>query len=170
MNKRMVVLTVAALLAPLSAAHSQGSKRPFNFNARSVSGFADAEVFITGGGTFDPVAGVVKAGGAFHVLRDITAGPLAGVKAGETVRWDAEELVRSFAIRCNGAETPRTVFTDDNTVIMNADFYRAGDGNQASLHAVMFVSAEDEDGGLSGNQTVWIQGVGCGDALVNFHQ
>ena len=170
MSKMMAVLTVAALFAPLSTAHSQGARRPFNFNAPSVSGFADAEVFITGGGTFDPVSGVVKAGGAFHVTRDITTGPLAGVKAGETVRWDAEEIVRSFAIRCNGAETPRTVFTDDNTVIMNADFYRAGDGSQASLHAVMFVSADDEDGGLSGNQTVWIQGVGCGDALVNFHE
>jgi hypothetical protein len=52
---------------------------------------------------------------------------------------------------------------------MNADFYRAGDGNQASLHAVMFVSAEDEDGGLTGNQTVWIQGIGCSEALANFH-
>ena len=170
MSKMMAVLMVAALFAPLSTAHSQGSRRPFNFNAPSVSGFANAEVFITRGGTFDPVAGEVKAGGAFHVTSDITTGPLAGVKAGETVRWDAEELVRSFAIRCNGAETPRTVFTDENTVVMNADFYRAGDGNQASLHAVMFVSAEDEDGGLSGNQTVWIQGVGCGDALVNFHE
>lgn len=170
MNKRMAVLTVAALLAPLSAAHSQSPQRSFNFNARSVSGFADAEVFITGGGTFDPVAGVVKAGGAFHVTRDITVGPLAGVRAGETVRWDSDELLRSFSIRCNGAEAPRTVSTDDNTVIMNADVYRAGDGNQASLHVVMFVSAEDQDGGLSGNQTVWIQGVGCADALVHVHQ
>jgi hypothetical protein len=169
MNKMTAVLMGAALLAPLSNAHSQDSQRPFNFNAPSVSGFANAEVFITGGGTFDPVAGVVKAGGAFHVLRDITVGPLAGVKAGETVRWDSEEALRSFDIRCNGAETPRTVVTDDNTVVMNADVYRAGDGNQASLHVVMFASADDEDGGLTGNQTVWIQGVGCGDALVNFH-
>jgi hypothetical protein len=52
---------------------------------------------------------------------------------------------------------------------MRADFYRRGDGNQASLHAVMFVSAVDEDDGLTGAQTVWIQGVGCGDALVHFN-
>ena len=169
MNKMTAVLVSAALLAPLSNAHGQGSQRPFNFNAPSVSGFANAEAFITGGGTFDPVAGVVKAGGAFHVLRDITTGPLAGVRAGETVRWDSDELVRSFDIRCSGAETARTVSTGDRTVVMNADFYRAGDGDNASLHAVMFVSADDQDAGLSGNQTVWIQGVGCGDALVNFH-
>ena len=169
MNKMTAVLVGAALLAPLSNAHGQSPQRSFNFNASNVSGFANAAVFITGGGTFDPVAGVVKAGGAFHVTQDITVGPLAGVKAGETVRWDSDELVRSFGIRCNGAETVRTVSTGDRTVVMNADFYRAGDGNQASLHAVMFVSADDQDADLSGNQTVWIQGVGCGDALVNFH-
>jgi hypothetical protein len=169
MNKLAAVLTVAALLAPLSSAQSQSSQHSFNFNAASVSGIGGGEVFITGGGTFDPVSGVVKAGGAFHVLRDITAGPLAGVKAGETVRWDTEEIVRSFDIRCTGAEALRTVVTDDNTVVMNADFYRKGDGDNASLHAVMFVSADDEDGGLSGSQTVWIQGVGCGDAIVSVH-
>ena len=169
MNKMTAVLLGVALLAPVSIAHSQGSKRPFNFNAPSVSGFANAEVFITGGGTFDPVAGVVKAGGAFHVLQDITVGPLAGVKAGETVRWDSDVIVPSFGIRCNGAEAARTVSTDDNTVVMNADVYRAGDGNNASLHVIMFVSAEDEDGGLTGNQTVWIQGVGCGAAQVHFN-
>lgn len=169
MNKMTAVLMSAALLAPLSNAHAQEGKRPFNFNAPSVTGFGNAEVFITGGGTFDPVAGVVKAGGAFHVLRDITAGPLAGVRAGETVRWDSDVIVPSFAIRCNGAEAARTVTTDERTIIMNADVYRAGDGNQASLHVIMFVSADDQDGLLSGNQTVWIQGVGCSDALVNVH-
>ena len=167
MKKMSAVLVAAALLAPLSIAHGQSPQRSFNFNASSVSGIGGGEVFITGGGTFDPVAGVVKAGGAFHVLRDITAGPLAGVKAGETVKWDTDELVRSFDIKCLGAEAPRTVSTNDNTVIMNADFYRKGDGNVASLHAVMFVSADDQDGGLSGNQTVWIQGVGCGEAQVH---
>lgn len=97
MNKMTAVLMGVALLAPMSIAHGQSPQRSFNFNAPSVSGFANAEAFITGGGTFDPVAGVVKAGGAFHVLRDITVGPLAGVKAGETVRWDTDEIVRSFA-------------------------------------------------------------------------
>lgn len=169
MNKLTAVLISAALLAPLSTAHAQSPQRSFNFNAPSVTGFADAEVFITGGGTFDPVAGVVKAGGAFRVLRDITVGPLAGVKAGETIRWDTEQLLRSFAIKCNGAEAPRTVSTGDNTVVMNADVYRPGDGNDASLHVVMFVSSDDQDGGLPGTQTVWIQGVGCADAQVHVH-
>lgn len=167
MNTKKAVLMLAALLAPMSVAHGQSPQQSFNFNAPSVSGIGGGEVFITGGGTFDPVAGVVKAGGAFHVTRDITAGPLAGVKAGETVRWDTEELLRSFDIRCNGAEALRTVSTGANTVVMNADFYRKGDGDNASLHAVMFVSADDQDAGLSGSQTVWIQGVGCGEANVH---
>jgi hypothetical protein len=169
MNKTTAVLVAAALIAPLSIAHGQSSQRAFSFNSASVSGIGGGQVFITGGGTFDPVSGTVKAGGAFHVLSDITAGPLAGVKAGETVRWDTDELVRSFDIKCNGAEAPRPVVTDANTVVMNADFYRKGDGNHASLHAVMFVSADDEDGVLGGSQTVWVQGVGCGEANVHFN-
>ena len=148
----------------MSVAHGQSPQSPTH--APSVSGIG-GECVITGGGTFDP-AGVVKAGGAFHVTQDTAA--LAGVKAGETVRWDTEELLRSFDIRCNGAEALRTVSTSANTVVMNADFYRHGDGNNASLHAVMFVSADDQDGGLSGSQTVWIQGVGCGEANVHVNQ
>jgi len=163
MKKMTAVLALAALLAPLSNAHSQSPQHSFSFNAASVSGIGTGEVRITGGGTFDPVAGVVKAGGSFRALQDINQGPFAGLKAGEGVKWDTDELVRSFDIKCTGAETPRTVFTDDHTVIMRADFYRAGDGNNASLHAVMLVSTDDEDGGVSGVQTVWIQGVGCGE-------
>jgi hypothetical protein len=169
MKKMTAVLGIVALLAPLSIAHGQSPQHSFGFNSASVSGIGGGQVFITGGGTFDPVSGTVKAGGAFHVLSDITAGPLAGVKAGETVRWDTEELVRSFDIRCNGSEALRTVSTDGNTVVMNADFYRKGDGDNASLHAVMFVSADDEDGVLGGSQTVWVQGVGCGEGNVNFN-
>jgi len=169
MNRMTVVLAVAALFAPLSSAHSQSPQRSFTFNSANVGGIGSGEVFITGGGTFDPVAGVVKAGGAFHCLQDISVGPLAGLKAGESVRWDTEDIVQSFDIRCTGSEALRTVTTNDHTVVMKADFYRRGDGNQASLHAVMFVSAADEDDGLTGAQTVWIQGVGCGDALVHFN-
>jgi len=169
MNKVTAVLTLAALVAPLTNAHGQSPQHSFNFNAASVSGIGTGEVRITGGGTFDPVAGVVKAGGSFRVTQDINAGPLAGLKAGEGVKWDTDEIVPSFGIKCTGAETPRTVFTGTNTVVMNAEFYRAGDGNNASFHAVMFVSTDDQDSGLSGAQTVWIQGVGCGEAQAHIN-
>jgi len=170
MNKVAVVLAVAALLTPLSSnARSQTSQHSFNFNADGVRGIGTGEARIAGGGQYDPVSGVVKAGGSFRVLQDISAGPLAGLKAGEGVKWDSDETLPSFSIKCTGAETPRTVFSGPNTVIMQAEFYRAGDGNTASLHAVMFVSSDDQDGGISGTQTVWIQGVGCDEARAEFH-
>jgi|SRR5215472_6602256 len=101
--KMTAMLTVAALFTPLSSAHGQGPQRSFRFDAASVRGIESGEVFITGSGTFDPVAGVVQAGGSF------------------------------------------------------------------SLHAIMFVSAADEDDAPWGAQTVWIQGVGCGAAVVHLH-
>ncbi len=59
--------------------------------------------------------------------------------------------------------------TDDNTVVMIADFYRQGDGIDESFTARMFVSEVDEALDLPGTQNVWIQGVGCGDAIANFN-
>jgi len=97
MNRMTVVLAVAALLAPLSSAHSQSPQRSFNFNSANVGGIGSGEVFITGGGTFDPVAGVVKAGGAFHCLQDISVGTLAGLKAGESVVTTGNVLIDSEA-------------------------------------------------------------------------
>jgi len=171
MQKLTVVLAVAMLMAPISSAHSQ-TRRPFSFHAASVRGFATGKVRITGGGTFDPVTKFVKAGGSFRCEEDINQGPFTGLKAGEGVRWDSEELLPSVDFKCTGLpeELKKTAFTDDNTVVIRADFYRAGDGNNASLHAIMFVSLDDEDGVLPGFQNVWVQGVGCADnAIVHFN-
>ena len=49
-----------------------------------------------------------------------------------------------------------------------ADFYRAGDGIDESFTAQMIVSDSDLAPDIAGNQTLWIQGVGCGSAIVNF--
>jgi hypothetical protein len=57
--------------------------------------------------------------------------------------------------------------TSDNTVVLLADFYRQGDGNDESFTALMIVSAVDLPGHPGKN--VWIQGVGCGSAVVNFN-
>jgi hypothetical protein len=53
------------------------------------------------------------------------------------------------------------------TVVLLADFYRAGDGNEESFTANMIVSAVDIAPDLSGVQNVWVQGVGCTTVLVN---
>ena len=140
------------------------AKQSFAFNAVSIGG-----VFLTGGGVYDLESGFVRGGGAFRSTRDITTGPLAGCKAGEGVRWDATAVLPSSGFKCSGlAEEPvKTVVTDGNTVVMQVDFYRQGDGNIDSFTAKMFVSAEDEDPAQDGIQNAWIQGVGCTEALVN---
>jgi hypothetical protein len=57
--------------------------------------------------------------------------------------------------------------TDRNTVGLDADFYRAGDGNDESFTAQMIVAASDIAPDIAGIQNVWIQRVGCTSAITN---
>lgn len=159
-----VMLAAAALLAPVSNARSQGT-HSFAFHADAIGG----SVFMTGGGTFDPASGIVEGGGGFRASQDINGGPLAGLKAGEGTHWKAAQLLRSSGFKCGGipGETLETAVTDDNTVVMKVEFFRAGDGATPSFTANVFVSAEDENHEELGIQNVWIQGVGCDEADVN---
>lgn len=50
-----------------------------------------------------------------------------------------------------------------------ADFYRAGDGDDESFTAQMTVSDGDLAPNIPGVQNLWVQGVGCGTAIVNFN-
>jgi hypothetical protein len=77
---------------------------------------------------------------------------------------------RSTSFKCTGAaaESLKTVSTDEETVGLDADFYRAGDGNDESFTAQMIVSANDIAPDIAGIQNVWIQGVGCASAIANF--
>jgi hypothetical protein len=72
--------------------------------------------------------------------------------------------------KCTGAatETLKPATTDDDTVVLQADFYRAGDGIDESFSAQMIVSASDIADDVQGVQNVWVQGVGCGTATVHF--
>lgn len=167
----VAIAMLATVLLPRSNALRKSAIQSFAFNAASIKGFPTGEVLLTGGGTYDPVTGTVKAGGTFRCLADINQGPLSGCKAGEGIRWDAEQLLPSTTFKCTGAadEALKTAVTDDNTIVILADFYREGDGVNESFTAKMIVSAADEDPILSGSQNVWIQGVGCGEAIVNFN-
>ena len=53
-------------------------------------------------------------------------------------------------------------------MVLQADFYRAGDANDESFTAQMIVSeteiAPDDFPGAN----MWVQGVGCGTGIVNF--
>jgi hypothetical protein len=171
----MMLLTIALSLLPMSSALSQEAQQSFGFTAPLISGFLTGSAFLTGGGAYDLESEFLKTGGGFRCLTDINQGPLTGCKAGEGIRWDAKEgetqLLECFNFKCTGATTEqlKTACTDDNTVVMFADFYRQGDGVDESFTAHMFVSAEDEAPDLPGIQNVWIEGVGCGEAIANFN-
>jgi len=177
----MTLLAAALMLLPIPRTLSQGkANQSFGFNAGSIKGFPTGEAFLTGGGAYDPATGFVKSAGGFRCLQDVLQGPLSvsinpgdpgSCLTGQGVRWDTVQLLPSFQFKCTGAvgEPLKTAVTDGNTVVLVADFYQQGDGNEESFTARMFVSAVDEAPELPGVQNVWIQGVGCGDAIVNFN-
>ena len=81
-------------------------------------------------------------------------------------------MLASTRFKCTGAATEpqKTANTSDTLVVLQADFYRAGDANDESFTAKMIVSATDIAPGTDfpGLQNLWIEGVGCGTANVNF--
>jgi len=152
-----------------------GARTGFGFNGR-VSGFPTGAVFLTGGGSFDaasasnvvPSETDVKSGGGFRCEATVAQGPLNGCAAGEGVRWDTAQLLASTRFRCTGADAAKEIATGAGTVVLLADFYRAGDGIDESFKAQMIVSATDIAPDIPGDQTLWVQGVGCGSTVVNF--
>jgi hypothetical protein len=148
----------------------------FGFNGR-VKGFPHGEVRLTGGGSFDPATASnivptetsVASAGGFDCTDTVAQGPLAGCLIGQGVRWDTEQLLASTSFKCTASDTPRTAATGDHTVVLLADFYRAGEGNDESFTAQMIVSDGDLATDILGVQNLWVQGVGCGTAIVNFN-
>lgn len=166
----LLALAAAALTLAASAMAASKGQTGFGFNAREISGFPTGAVFLTGGGAYNPESGFVHAAGGFRCTSDVDQGPLASCLGGEGVRWDTAALRRSTTFKCTGAaaEQLKTATTDENTVGLLADFYRAGDGNDESFTAQMIVSPDDIAPDVAGIQNVWIQGVGCGTAIVHF--
>jgi hypothetical protein len=162
------------VIAPMgsSTALAAGSTVGFGFTAPDVSGFPTGHVALTGGGAFNlsAAAGSVHAGGGFSCTQDVGQAFLAGCLQGEGVRWDTAGLLASTTFKCTGAagESLKPATTGQDTVVLQADFYRAGDANDESFSAQMIVSAEDIAGDIQGVQNVWVQGVGCGTAIVHF--
>lgn len=166
----------SAMVKPRQA---QGESRVgFGFNG-IVAGFPTGKVFLTGGGAFDRTANFVHSGGGFRCLEDVLQGPLstsinpndAGpCRAGEGVRWDTAALLPSTTFKCTGAagEALKTAVTNDETVVLQADFYRASNGNDESFTAKIIVSAADIAPDFPG-VNLWVERVGCGAAqAVNF--
>jgi hypothetical protein len=166
----LFALAATALALAASALAASDGQTGFGFNARDISGFPTGSATLTGGGAYNPTSGFVHSAGGFRCTSDIGQGPLAGCLAGEGVRWDTVDLRRSTSFKCTGAagESLKTVSTDENTVGLDADFYRAGDGDDESFTAQMIVSADDIAPDIGGIQNAWIQGVGCTSAITNF--
>ena len=158
-----------------SAAHGGGARTGFGFNG-TVSGFPTGAVFLTGGGSFAaktasnvvPSETDVHSGGGFRCEAAVAQGPLNGCALGEGVRWDTAQLLASTNFKCTGADAAKPAATGAGTVVLLADFYRAGDGNDESFTAQMIVSDSDLAPDIPGNQTLWVQGVGCGSAIAHF--
>ena len=158
-----------------AASTAAGARQGFGFNG-TVSGFPTGAVFLTGGGSFDaatasnvvPTDTDVKSGGGFRCVAAVAQGPLAGCAAGQGVRWDTAQLLASTTFRCTGADAAKRAATGAGTVVLLADFYRAGDGIDESFTAQIIVSDTDIAPDIPGEQTLWVQGVGCGTARVNF--
>jgi hypothetical protein len=166
----LVPAVIAAALLTVAPASAAGGHIGFGFNATGISGFPTGAARLTGGGSYNPTSGSVKSAGGFRCTSDVGQGPLSGCLSGQGVRWDTVELLRSTTFKCTGAATEslKTAVTDDNTVVLLADFYRAGDGIDESFTAQMIVSADDIASDVDGVQNVWIQGVGCAAGIANF--
>jgi len=173
-KRRWALLALAAaatlaLAAPALAA-SDG-QAGFGFNAGEIRGFPAGAVSLTGGGAFNLDTKLVHAGGGFRCTEDVVGTvPLNGCLAGQGVRWDTEELLASTGFKCTGAtsEARKAATTGDGTVVLQSDFYRAGDGIKESFHAQLIISQNDIAPDIPGVQNVWLQGVGCGSAIVGF--
>ena len=171
-KRRWALLALAATTLALAASAPAASdgQAGFGFNATGIGGFPTGSASLTGGGSYNPTTGFAKSGGGFRCTGDVRQGPLAGCLAGEGVRWDTVELRASTTFKCTGsaAELLKSAASDEDTVVLLADFYRAGDGIDESFTAQMIVSADDIAPDVDGVQNVWIQGVGCASAIANF--
>jgi hypothetical protein len=174
----MALFVFAGSLLIGSSVLAQPATGSFGFKG-TVRGFPTGEVMITGGGAYDLDTGFVKSAGGFSCFEDVLQGPLSvsinpddpgPCLAGEGVRWDTAELLSSTNFKCTGAatEAAKTATTSATTVVLQADFYRAGDGIDESFTAQMIVSATDIAPDIPGVQNLWVQGVGCGTGIVHF--
>ena len=156
----------------------KGPRVGFGFNG-TASGFPQGSVFLTGGGSYDPATASnavddsttdVHSGGGFSCTDAVGQGPLLNCGKNEGVRWDTAQLLASAPFKCTLADPAKMAVTGPDRVVLKADFYRAGDGIDESFTAQMIVSETDLAPNIPGNQTLWIQGVGCADATVNFNR
>jgi hypothetical protein len=161
----------------VNASFSAGGRSAFGFNG-TARGFPTGAVRLTGGGSYDPATATnvvptdttsAVSSGSFDCTETVAQGPLAGCQAGEGVRWDTAQLLASTTFKCAADDAPKVATTGPGTAVLLADFYRAGDGIDESFTAPMIVSESDLAPLIPGIQTLWVMGVGCGEANGHFN-
>jgi hypothetical protein len=169
----LVISLVGGFGVPVASAAARDA---FGFNSIDIAGFPHGNVILTGGGAYVPGTDFAHAGGHFHCTDSVLQGPLStSIKdgtpclAGQGIRWDTAGLLPSTTLSCTGVDSEPLAITGDTTVVLQADFYRQGDGNDESFTAKMAVSDTDLAPNILGIQTIWIQGVGCGTGSANFN-
>lgn len=135
----------------------------FRLKSGDVSGYPTGIIRIGGGGSYDwRDTGFIRGSGPFTCVTSVGQGPLAGCTEGQGTRWSATDLLLSAQFTCIPGGPQHMVATGPESVVLLADFFRKGDGREASFRAKMIVSAADLAPDVPGDQHVWIEGVGCG--------
>jgi hypothetical protein len=167
----LVIYWTGGFGVPAASAAAGEARDAFGFNSTDIAGFPTGRVTLTGGGAYVPGTDFAHSGGHFHCAEAVLQGPLSGCLASQGIRWDTAGLLPSTTLKCTGAaaEPLKTATTGDATVVLAADFYRQGDGDDESFTANMAVSDHDLAPDIPGVQTVWIQGVGCGTGIATFN-
>ena len=160
-----VMLTILQGSSALASSPMVG----FGFTASDVSGFPTGSVALNGGGAINIDALTGHAGGGFSCTHEVAQAFLSGCLQGQGVRWDTAAVLRGTSFKCTGsiAEALKPISAGPDTVVLQADFYRAGDANDESFSAQMIISTQDIAHDIQGIQNVWVQGVGCGSATVH---
>jgi hypothetical protein len=160
--------TIAVLLGS-SVALAAPASTHFNFQAPNVSGGSGSLVF-DGAGDFNATSGVLDAHGHFKCTSTVSSGPLSGCMTNQGKHWESALALRSTPFKCTATDPAgvKTATIADDTAVLQAHFFRHGDGPTASFTANVIVSQHDIAPDIAGVQNVWVQGVGCATAAVHF--
>ena len=165
----MAVATIAVLLGS-SVALAAPASTHFDFHAPNVSGGSGSLTF-NGAGNFNPISGVLDAHGHFKCTSTVGSGPLVGCMSNQGGHWESALALRSTPFKCTATDPAgvKTATIADDTAVLQAHFFRAGDGSTPSFTANVIVSQHDIAPDIAGLQNVWVQGVGCETAKVHLH-
>ncbi len=154
-------LAFGALVLALPSTDAHGA--PMSLGIRDATIDAAGGASLAGGGSFDPGTGRLQVRGTLRLPGGVVDGPLAGLRAGERVRWEGANILPSASYTA-GAGAERSAVTDGASLVLHAEFFPAGGGG--TRRAKMILATADLDPDAPGTQNLWIEGLGCGTAAI----